>query len=243
MVKRVIDFSNVKDQGAFNPRRMPEGVYAARVTAFAESVAKSSGNDMWTYTVQLTDFPSAVYPYRCTLNAEALWKIRNIFIACGIDVPKKRMNVDPERVVGKDIAVELEDDEYEGRPKSNVFQVYSLKDMAKLMNKGKVTDADLEDDEEDDDEEEPPPARKRKPAAAKKRPEPEEEDDDEEEEEAPPPKKRVAKKKPAPAPVEEDDEDEEEDEDEEPPPPPRRKKKRAAPPPDDDDDEFDLDEV
>lgn len=232
MAKRVLDFTNVKDQGQFNPRRLPEGVYAARITLLTESVAKTSGNDMWTYTVQLRDHPSCVYPYRCTLNAEALWKVRNLFVACGIDIPKKRLNVDPERPVGKEVAVELEDDEYEGRPKSNVLNVFSLKDMAKLIGKAKADAADIEDDEDDeDDEEELPPKKVKTPPPV------EEDDEDEEEEEpAPPPRKKAKKKAPPPPPADDDDDDEEEE------PPPTKKKKRK-PAPVDDDDEFDLDEV
>lgn len=238
MPKRVIDFTNVKDRGQFNPRHLPEGIYTAKITAFTDSVAKSSGNDMWTYTIQLTDHPSAIYPYRCTLTAESLWKIRNLLIACGIEVPKKRLNVDPERPVGKDVIVELEDDEYEGRPKSNVLNVYHIDDLKKFKAGKPIAVAD-EDDDEDDEEDEPTPAKRaaaKKTARRKPAPEPEDDEDDEDDEEEPPPPPR-RKKKAAPPPPDDDDE---EDEDEE-PPPPRRKKRKPAPV--DDDDEFDLEEV
>jgi hypothetical protein len=138
------------------------------------------------------------------LAENQLWKVRNLLTASGINVPKKRLKLDPEKLVGKLIAVTMEDDEYEGKLKSVIAAVFPPAEM----NAGaEDVDEDEEDEEDEDEEEEPEPAPVKK--ARKKTPPPVEDEDEDEDED-------------------EEDEDEDEDEEEEPPPPPKRTKKVAA---------------
>lgn len=239
--KKILDFSNVKEQGNFNPRNVPEGDYIAKVTAVDEGESKQ-GTEQWIFTFEVEGVRGGKYPYYCGLVENQLWKIRNLFTAAGITVPKKRVGVDPNKLVGKIVGVELVDDEYEGRMKSVITAIF---------DKSEVGESDFVAEEEDDDEDDVP-APKKKVATKKKAAvveDDEDEDDEEEEEEAPAPKRR-AKKKAAPVEVEDDDDDEEDedDEDEEPAPPRKKaaakkapaKKKRPAPV---DDDEDDLEEL
>lgn len=212
---KIIDFGNVKDKGNFNPKHIESGDYEATIKA-VELVEAKDGEDMWLFTFVLSDVPRATYPYYCKLVDNQFWKIKQLFEAVGVNVGKRKVKVDPNRVVGKKVGVYMEDDEYEGRMKSVVQEVLPLDQLT-----GAVTGEDDDDEvgaEEDDIEEEEAPKKKRRPE-----PEPEEDEEDEdleedeEEEEPEPPRKRAAKKAPAkkaPAkrrrPV--DDEDEEDDE-------------------------------
>lgn len=229
---QILDMSKVKEQGAFNPRHMPEGDYLARVTKIEDAPVKkveNQGAPQWLFTIQLED-RHATYPYYCQFAENQLWKIRNLLVAAGINVPKKRLKVDPTKLLNKLIAITLEDDEYEGKMKSVIAAIFSPTEM----QGGTSEPADEEEDDEQDEEETPPPPKRRRQVE----PEPEpEEDEDEEEEPAPP----VRKKRRAPEPEPEEEEDEEEDE-EEPPPPPRRKRRAAPPPPVDEEEEEDEDE-
>lgn len=210
--KAVLDFSNVKERGAFSRRNLPEGDYIAKITNVEEAESKG-GNNQWIFTVEAQGVRGATYPYYCALTENQLWKIRSLFMAAGINVPKKRVAVDPNKLVGKVIGIELVDDEYNDRINSQINAVFPKDDV----NQGDLPDDDEGDEPEDDyEEEEEEPAPKPK-ARAKKRPAPEPEEDDEEldeddVEEEPAPRKRPAKKaavKKKPAPVEEDEEDEE----------------------------------
>ena len=235
--KKILDFSNVKEQGNFNPRNVPEGDYIAKVTAVDEGESKS-GTDQWIFTFEVEGVRGGKYPYYCGLVENQLWKIRNLFTAAGITVPKKRVGVDPNKLVGKIVGVELVDDEYEGRMKSVINSIF---------DKSEVGESDFVADEEEDEDDVPAPKKvttKKKAAVVEDE---DDEDDEEEEEEAPAPKRR-AKKKVAPVEVEEDDDEEDEDDEDEEPAPPRKKaakkapakKKRPAPV---DDDEDDLEEL
>jgi hypothetical protein len=166
-----LDFTNVKEGGSFNKRHQAPGDYKAKVTKVADEKSKKDGVKMWLFTIEVG---SGTYPLYCKHEENQLWKIRNLFVAAGINVPKKRVNVDPNKVVGKTIAVTLEDDEYEGKMQSTVAATFPVSELEATEDEG--------DDDEDDTEEDTPSA---------------DDDDDEDEEEAPQPKAKKKKEKKA----------------------------------------------
>lgn len=136
-----LDFTNVKDGGNFNKKHQAPGDYKAKVVK-VDDVAKKDDPSvkMWLFTIQVG---TGTYPYYCTYTAEnQLWKIRNLFVAAGINIPKKRMAVDPNKVVGKAIGVTLEDEEYEGKMQSVVQSTFPTSEL----------EGDGGSDEADDDE-------------------------------------------------------------------------------------------
>lgn len=200
---KVVDFTNVKEgeRTGINPKRKPEGDYLARVFSVQDAEVKSgdnAGDFQWLFIIALEDDPNAKYPYRCKLDANQLWKIRNLLQAAGINVPKKRVKLDPEKVTNKLIAVTLQDDEYNGKIKSSIQAIFSPADL-------EDSGVEASDEEDEEEEEETPAPAPRKKVKRKPEPEPEEDEDEEEEEEEPePPKRRKKKAKPV-----EDDEMEE----------------------------------
>lgn len=142
--KMILDFTNVKDQSGVNPKHMPAGDYRVKVAKVTAGDSKK-GTPQWMFLMVPTNMQSASYPYYCQLTPEALWKIRNLLIAAGIDVPKKKVNVDPNKIVGREIGVTLDDDEYEGKMKSVITAVFPASDL---------DDADLPADSSSDDDDE-----------------------------------------------------------------------------------------
>jgi len=185
-----IDFTNVKDGGGgFNKKRQPEGDYKAKVVKVVDAPSKKDNTPQWLFTIQVG---SGTYPYYCKHEENQYWKIRNLLVAAGLTVPKKKVKVDPNKIVGKMIAVTLEDDEYDGKAQSNIAATFPLSEL----DDDDVPDEDEDDVEEDDEEDDtPPPSKKKAPVV-----EDDEDDEDDEEEEAPAPKKKKA-------PVVEDDDD------------------------------------
>jgi hypothetical protein len=214
--KEVLDFSQVKDGGAFSPKHKPEGEYLGKVISFQDTKSKA-GSKMWVYGVALKNDRRAVYPVYCLLGPEQVWKLRNMMEATGLKVPKKKMSVDGSRLIGKELGLCLEDDEYEGKKKSVISSFFPASEY-----EGDDSDDD-DDDEEPEEEYEDEPADDEDEDTEESEDDAEDEDEDEEDDEdepedTPPPAKKaaVAKKAPAraapkkkPAPVE-DDEDEDE---------------------------------
>lgn len=139
-----IDFSNVKDSSGFNPKRMPAGDYVATITS-AEVGQSRAEKPMVTFAFQLNDHRTVVYPYYCVIQDNQLWKLRNLLIAAGFKAPKKAINLDPAKLVGKTIGIALEDDEYEGKEKSVVDAVFSASDVEATVSDEKSAPEDDED--------------------------------------------------------------------------------------------------
>lgn len=234
--KMTLDFSQVKDGGNFSPRHKPEGEYLGTITSFEDTKSKS-GNAMWVFGIQLKTDRRAKYPVYCVLNPDNLWKLRQVLMAVGIRVPKKKLSVDGNRLVGKDIGICLEDDEYEGKMKSVIQSFFPASEFEGDPDAGDDSDDEDpeesdEDDYQDGDEEEADdeselPAEDDSDSdeddAEDDEPEDEEEEDEEEE---PEPPKKTAKKAPAKKSA-----------------PARAKAKKPAPADDEDDDEMDVDDL
>lgn len=179
-----LDFTNVKEGSTFNKKRQPEGDYKGKVMKVVDAPSKKDGVAQWLFTIEINGYS---YPYYCKHQENQLWKIRNLLVAVGLNVPKKRVKVDPNKAVGKFVGVTLEDDEYDGKAQSNIASIFPPSELDGSDDEDDADDTEedeaTEDDEAttddaDDDEEEeaPAPARKKKPA-------PVEDDEDDELEE------------------------------------------------------------
>lgn len=126
--KRAIDFTGVQDRSGINPKHVPEGDYLARIESVTENES-NAGNQQWVFTLTLVNKKGGgSYPYYCPLE-DNLWKLRNLLMATGIEVPKKKIGVDPNKFVKKQLGVTLVDDEYEGRMKSVIDNVFPAEDV------------------------------------------------------------------------------------------------------------------
>lgn len=147
---RELDFSNVKDMGEFAPRRVEAGDYLAQIIKVVDAPAKDE-TPMYVFTLKLKSFSQNSYPYYCKLVENQLWKMRNILVAGGLNVPKRRVKVDPSKLVGKWVGVTMEDDEYEGKLKSVIAAIFP----ASELGEGEVVGTDEEDIDETEEAEEP----------------------------------------------------------------------------------------
>lgn len=150
---KVIDFSNVREGGTFNKRRIPSGDYLMTITKCDDAEVKS-GDNKGTFQYLFTLKPKnkhtdRAFPYYCQLKEDQLWKLRNLAIAAGLNVPKKKMKFDPSKVIGRTVGVTLEDDEYEGKAQSTIVAIFPAAEMVE----GAVTEADDDDTPEDDEDE------------------------------------------------------------------------------------------
>ena len=128
-----------------------QGDYLAQVTKVEDAKAKSDDTFQYLFTIKLSKYSQYAYPYYCKLTENQLWKLRNLLIAAGINVPKKRVKLDPSKVVGKFIGVTMEDDEYEGKMQSNIAAIFPASELGEADNG--PADDEPEDADEDAEEE------------------------------------------------------------------------------------------
>lgn len=148
-----VDFSNVKDGGNFNRKRIPAGDYLATITKVDDAEAKD-GVFQYLVSIKINKRPSSVLPYYCKLQENQLWKLRNLLIAGGLTVPKKRIKVDPNRLVNKQIGVTIEDDDFDGKEQSTIAGVFPAAELGDLDGDDETDSDDSEETVEDEPEEE-----------------------------------------------------------------------------------------
>jgi hypothetical protein len=150
MAKKIrLDFSKVEERSGWNTRAIPDGLHKMKVNAVQETEA-GDGTPMLVYSLVPADarYKTRNFPFYCKLQANQLWKLRDLFVAAGIPVPKKATSIDPAAPVGKFIAGEVEEEtgQYAGR--SQVQATYGLD----ILDEDADGASDDEDDEEYEDE-------------------------------------------------------------------------------------------
>lgn len=180
---KLVDFTNVKEGGNFNKNRIPAGDYLATITKVEDAPAKGDGGFQYLFSIKIVKRPGTVLPYYCKLQENQLWKLRNIFIAAGKSIPKKKLKVDVNSLVGKQIGVTIADTEYEGKDQSEIDGLFPAAELDDAPD-----DEPIEDDDEGEEEEEGLDDLDAGEVEdeADEEPEAEDEADDEEEEEADP---------------------------------------------------------
>jgi hypothetical protein len=143
--KITLDFSKVEERSGWNSKAMPEGLHEFKIE-LVDLKDANDGTAMWTYGLRPVNpkYKTRLFPYYCKHQQNQLFKLRDIFIAAGLTVPKKKTGLDPDAPVGKIIAAEVTDSsnpQYAGR--SEIDGVY---------DRSIIEDAD--GDEPDDDDEE-----------------------------------------------------------------------------------------
>lgn len=150
-LKVKVDFTNVKESSGVNPKHVEAGDYLSKVVKVTQRESKA-GNDMLEFHFQLSDQKSAVYPYFVVLDENNLWKLRNLLLAIGAKVPKGAANIDVEKIVGREVGISLEDDEYDGKMKSVIDSVFSKDEVESDDAPAAEEDTDDGVDEADDDD-------------------------------------------------------------------------------------------
>lgn len=158
---KIVDFTNVKDGGQFNKRRIPEGDYLGYVARVQDTESKADGEFMYLFTIKLKKYADVAFPYYCKLSENQLWKLRNLFQSAGIPIAKKKIKVDPTRLLNRPLAIAISDDEYEGKAQSTISAIFSAAELDVSAGASKVADEDDENevdtnyvDDSDDEEEE-----------------------------------------------------------------------------------------
>lgn len=127
MAKIRIDFSKASENPGWNTRPIEPGTYAAEIASCTQKDAKD-GTAMLVYGLRPVgqSVRSRLFPYYCKLQPNQLWKLRDLLTAAGEQVPRKALNVDPQKVVGRKIAIEVIDSYWEEKQRSEVDAVYPL---------------------------------------------------------------------------------------------------------------------
>lgn len=162
MVKKItLDFSKVEERSGWNSKEMPEGLHEFKIELVDHKDA-NDGTAMTTYGLRPTNpkYKTRLFPYYCKHQANQYFKLRDIFVAAGIPVPKKKQSLDLDAPVGKIIAAEVRDATGQFAGRSEIDGVYDRSiieddDQEGVDDEDEVDEDDIDDeaDEVEDDEE------------------------------------------------------------------------------------------
>lgn len=226
---RSVDFTDVESGG----RTITDGWARGRVAAAVWKESQSSDNEMIEvkWAAQRGKEKATVFDNMVN-TPSALWKMKTMLEACGIEVPDGAMDVDAGELVDLECDLEIVNEEFDNRDRPRIVGFAEL--GTHTEEDGSEKDGDGETEEEEEEEEEKPRKKKVAKKTSKRdddeeeeEEEPEEEPEEEEEEEEEKPS-RSKKRRPKDEEEEEEPEEEEEAEEEEEEEKPRKKPKIRA---------------
>lgn len=173
-----VDFEGV-ESGGFN---LADGTYVAEI-ASAEEKESSEGNPMVLVKWKVKGKNVTLFD-NLSLLPQALWRLKTMLEAIGVEVPDSAMDVDLDDLEGQSCKLEVTNETYEGKERPKVTNYLSLEDKGGEEEEGEEEEEEEEaEEEEEEEEEDSKPARKPGKKPGKKTPAKDEEEDEEEEEE------------------------------------------------------------
>src|ERR1700760_1204298 len=138
-----VDFTGVEAGG----RPCPDGTWKAEITSLAQEES-STGNPMIVgkYKVLNGKGKGALLFDNLSLQPQALFRLKALCDACGVEADSA-VDLDLDDLVGTEIVVDVENEEYEGKKRSRVVGYAEAGSEAE-------EEGEEEDDSEDEEEEE-----------------------------------------------------------------------------------------
>lgn len=149
-MKLKLDFTNVNDNGDFKKVDKP-GTYNVKISK-VEAKKSQAGKPYlnWEFTVIDEEFKGSKLWFVTSLQPQALFNLRNLLVAAGLDVPKSVVSIDLDTVIGRIVAVKVEMETYNGEQRARVKSIIKAKDSnSGIMDLTDVPDEAFDEEEED----------------------------------------------------------------------------------------------
>lgn len=127
-------------------RAIPEGTYAVVVNK-AELTKSREGNNMIKMEFEVTEGPhkGAKLFENCSLQPQALFKLKSVMLALGMNIPEGSFDLDTNDLVGLNCEVEVGHETYEGKKRARILEYINAEEADE-----EEEDSDEEDDSDDD---------------------------------------------------------------------------------------------
>ena len=153
-----VNFDGVEAGG----RSLVNGQYLFEVDGVPEvKTSVESGNEYITWVLKVAEGKGKGRKvwHNTSLQPQALWNLRGMLEAMGIEVDEGEMDLELEEFEGVQVGGVVVNEKYEGRDRPRIAEFIAVEDL--------VDDGEDEDEDEEEEEEAPPPKRGR-PTKGKK---------------------------------------------------------------------------
>lgn len=136
---------NVDLSGVETSRKtIPEGVYTLVVDS-ATQKSSQGGNPMIVFEFSVAEgkYQGSKLYENCSLQPQALFKLKSVLIALGLDIPNKAFDLDLKDLIGMTCEADVGHEVYEGKKKARILEYIDPSDSD--------SDEDDSGDEDDDD--------------------------------------------------------------------------------------------
>lgn len=105
-------------------KEIEEGRYPGRLIS-VEAAKSKAGNKMyvWTYAITKGEFQGTELINRTALTPNAMWKLKETLVALDVKPVNGVYNFTPGNVLNKDVVLDVELQEYEGKTSPSINQV------------------------------------------------------------------------------------------------------------------------
>lgn len=135
---------NVDLSGVETSRKtIPEGVYTLVVDS-ATQKSSQGGNPMIVFEFSVAEgkYQGSKLYENCSLQPQALFKLKSVLIALGLDIPNKAFDLDLKDLIGMTCEADVGHEVYEGKKKARILEYIDPSD----------SDSDEDDSEDEDDD-------------------------------------------------------------------------------------------
>ena len=109
------------------PPIIPEGDYVAAFIDAEEAISQSQ-NEMIVVKVEILEgeYKSRGLKDYLVFTDGAKWKLAQVLVAIGIDIPEGDFELAPEDLIGKTFGIRTIEEEYNGKPTAKIDRYYPL---------------------------------------------------------------------------------------------------------------------
>ncbi len=141
-----VNFDGVELGGGSN---VPEGEYPAAIES-VEQAESNAGYPMLRFILVITSGKQKgkkLY-YNPSLQPQALWNLRGMLDACGVETPESSFDIDLDEMIDTEVGVGVTIGQHEGRDRSQVSDFFPIEEVGESSS-----DEDEEEPEENEEEE------------------------------------------------------------------------------------------
>ena len=121
-----VDFSDTESSAV-----LPESDYLLKVADVEVRTSENSGADYLSFTMEVAEgeFEGKKVYHNCSLQPQALFNLRNLLEALGLEVPQGAMDLDPADLIDMTCGVSIQHETYEGKTKARPVEFFPEEDL------------------------------------------------------------------------------------------------------------------
>lgn len=145
---------NINLDGVSGTSRVPDGDYKVKVKEASIETNESKGTQYVQFTLTIIDgkHEGKNLRHMNSLQPHALFALRNTLEALNYPIPDGAFDLDLKSLVGLEMGVAVENEEYNGRDQSRVVDVFSAEELEEDEDAEDVDDEEVGEEYEEDDD-------------------------------------------------------------------------------------------